>query len=83
MRPAKRVYTSDMNANDLTGELKSQASDALQKAGDQISEQTSNLRDFATDARYHTEDFIQANPWLAVSIAAGVGMAFGILIARR
>jgi ElaB/YqjD/DUF883 family membrane-anchored ribosome-binding protein len=72
-----------MNANDLAGELKDQTKDALNKAGDQISEQASHLRDFASDARYHTEDFIQANPWLAVSIAAGVGMAFGILVARR
>ena len=35
------------------------------------------------DARYHTEDFIQTNPWLAVSIAAGVGFVFGALFARR
>jgi ElaB/YqjD/DUF883 family membrane-anchored ribosome-binding protein len=72
-----------MNANDLSDELKSQTKDALQKAGDQLSDQANHLQDLASDARYRTEDFIQTNPWVAVSIAAGVGFVFGVLIARR
>jgi len=83
LHPARRVYTYQMNANDLSGELKSQTKEVLQKAGDQFSEQASHLQDLASDARYHTEDFIQTNPWLAVSIAAGVGFVFGVLVARR
>jgi len=83
LHPARRVYTYEMNANDLAGELKDQTKEVLHKAGDQISEQASHLQDLASDARYHTEDFIQTNPWLAVSIAAGVGFVFGVLAARR
>jgi ElaB/YqjD/DUF883 family membrane-anchored ribosome-binding protein len=77
------VYIDTMNLNDPVGEAKAQAKDVLQKATDQISEHASHLQDVATDARYHAEDFIQANPWIAVSLAAGVGFAVGIVLARR
>jgi len=82
---AIRVYTSHMDPNDPVGELKEQASDAIDKAGDQISEQASRLQDLATDARYRTEDFIQSNPWLAVGIAVGIGFIFGagLALGRR
>jgi ElaB/YqjD/DUF883 family membrane-anchored ribosome-binding protein len=74
-----------MNPNDPVGELKEQANDVIEKAGDQLSEHASHLQDLATDARYRTEDFIQANPWLAVGIAASVGFVFGasFAFARR
>jgi ElaB/YqjD/DUF883 family membrane-anchored ribosome-binding protein len=64
-------------------DLKKQTKEVLRKAGDQLSEQASHLSDVATDIRYTTEDFIQANPWPAVAIAAGVGFVFGVLVARR
>ena len=74
-----------MNLNDPVNEIKEQASDAIGKAGDQLSEHASQLQDIAADARYRTEDFIQANPWLAVGIAASVGFVFGasLALARR
>ncbi|HET6755990.1 MAG TPA: hypothetical protein VFH21_00005 [Burkholderiales bacterium] len=30
-----------------------------------------------------TDDYIKANPWKAVGIAAGAGLIFGMWIARR
>jgi ElaB/YqjD/DUF883 family membrane-anchored ribosome-binding protein len=75
-----------MSENDPTAqaaELKDQAKEALLRAGDHLSEQASHFRDFASDARYHSEDFIQTNPWVAVSIAAGLGFIVGVLAARR
>ena len=83
MRGANLAYTSVMNANDATEALKDQTKQALEKAGDQLSEQASNLGDLANDFRYRGEDFIQTNPWVAVSLAAGVGLLVGMLIARR
>jgi ElaB/YqjD/DUF883 family membrane-anchored ribosome-binding protein len=77
-----RPYIDDMNPNDLD-DLKRQTQQVLEKASDQISEQASQWGDFATDARYHGEDFIQTNPWLAVSLAAGIGFLFGVVVARR
>jgi ElaB/YqjD/DUF883 family membrane-anchored ribosome-binding protein len=76
-------YSGSMNANDVASELKDQTKQALEKAGDQISGGASQLRDAAEEARYYSEDFIQTNPWLAVSLAAGVGFAVGVMIARR
>lgn len=71
------VYTGNMNANDPIAEIKDQATDVLQAAGDQLSEHASQLQDLAHDARYRAEDFIQTNPWLAIGIAASIGFAFG------
>lgn len=75
-----------MNENDLSAQaadLKNQASEVLHKAGDQISDQACALRDLAADARYHSEDFIQTNPWTAVALAAGFGFFVGVIVARR
>lgn len=30
-----------------------------------------------------TEDYVRANPWQALGIAAGVGVVLGVLLARR
>ncbi len=82
MRGAIRPYTGVMNENDLS-DLKGQTKQVLEKAGDQLSEHASHLGDLAADARFHGEDFIQTNPWLAVSIAAGLGLIVGVIVARR
>jgi ElaB/YqjD/DUF883 family membrane-anchored ribosome-binding protein len=56
-----------------TDDLKNQAKEALRKAGDQFSEQTNQLRDLATDARYNSQEYIQNNPWSSVFVAAAMG----------
>jgi ElaB/YqjD/DUF883 family membrane-anchored ribosome-binding protein len=80
------AYTGAMSENNPSAQaddLKVHAKEALLRAGDRLSEQASHFRDFATDARYQSEDFIQTKPWIAVGIAAGVGFMAGILVARR
>jgi ElaB/YqjD/DUF883 family membrane-anchored ribosome-binding protein len=80
------VYTDGMSENDLpaqAADLKSHAQDVIDKAGDQLSEHVYHLRDFASDARYHSEDFIQTNPWAAVILAASFGFVVGAIVARR
>jgi ElaB/YqjD/DUF883 family membrane-anchored ribosome-binding protein len=66
-----------------TDELAAHAKDAVNKVGDHLTEQASLLRDTAADARYHAEDFIQANPWPAVLLATAIGFLFGLIVARR
>jgi ElaB/YqjD/DUF883 family membrane-anchored ribosome-binding protein len=63
--------------------LKTQASEAVRKVSETITGQANVLRDTATSARYNTQDFIENNPWQAVTIAAGVGLLVGLIIARR
>jgi ElaB/YqjD/DUF883 family membrane-anchored ribosome-binding protein len=85
LRRAVGVYTYGMSENDFPAQadLKSQALDVIDKAGDQLSEHVYHLRDLAADARYHSEDFIQTKPWAAVALAAGLGFVVGVVVARR
>jgi ElaB/YqjD/DUF883 family membrane-anchored ribosome-binding protein len=63
--------------------LNAQASDAVRKVSDTLTDQANVLRDTASSARYNTQDFIENNPWEAVAIAAGIGLLLGVIIARR
>jgi len=63
--------------------LKTQASEAVRKVSETITEQANVLRDTAATARYNTQDFIENNPWQAVAIAVGVGFLLGVIVARR
>ena len=70
-------------SNNPADVLKVQASDAVRKVSDTLTDQANVLRDTATSARYNTQDFIENNPWEAVAIAAGIGLLVGIIVARR
>jgi ElaB/YqjD/DUF883 family membrane-anchored ribosome-binding protein len=63
--------------------LKSQASEAVRKVSESITDQANVLRDTAASARYNTQDFIENNPWEAVAIAVGIGFLLGVIVARR
>jgi ElaB/YqjD/DUF883 family membrane-anchored ribosome-binding protein len=64
-------------------EIKAQASDAVRKVSDTLTDQANVLRDSATTARYNTQDFIENNPWQAIALAGGVGFLLGMIVARR
>ena len=86
MRRVVRVYTDRMSEHDVSAQaadLKSHAREVLQRVGAQLAEQANHLRDIASDARYHSEDFIQTNPWPAMALAASLGFIAGMLVARR
>ena len=76
-----------MSTNPLPGipvdEIKAQASEAVRKVSETITDQANVLRDTATSARYNTQEFIENNPGQSVAIAAGIGFLVGIVIARR
>lgn len=63
--------------------LKTQASEAVRKVSETITDQANVIRDTAATARYNTQDFIENNPWEAVFIAAGIGFLLGVIVARR
>ena len=64
-------------------ELAAQAQEVARKVGDNLSDRASDFRDTASTIRFHSEDFIQSNPWPAMAIAAACGFALGVLVARR
>jgi ElaB/YqjD/DUF883 family membrane-anchored ribosome-binding protein len=64
-------------------DLKAQATEAVRKVGDSLTEQAELLRDNAASIRYNTQEFIEQNPWPSVALAAGVGFLVGVIVARR
>ena len=66
-----------------TEDLKTQASEAARKVGEQIQEQANILRDATASVRYNTQEFIENNPWQSVAMAAAVGFLVGVIVTRR
>jgi len=83
--------------SEAEGLLKAAATETGQKARDLRSQveaklQTAKLRlqelegaavDRAKEAARVTDDYVHANPWQAIGIAAAVGFLIGMLVSRR
>ena len=70
-------------AGDQAQELRAQIKDSLLKARETLEETKESLKDRSQAAVVATEDYVQANPWQSVGIAAGVGFLIGLLATRR
>ena len=70
-------------AGDQVEELRAQIKDSLFKARETLEETKESLKDRSQAAVVATEDYVQANPWQSVGIAAGVGFVLGLLATRR
>lgn len=55
--------------------------DENSKVSERLTEDS--LRERGQAAITATEDYVQANPWQSVGIAAGVGFLIGLLATRR
>jgi len=69
------------------GEKISAAREKVQDTLDRAKAGLGDIEDVVTDtgrqAARATNEFVQANPWQAVGIAAAVGLVVGLLISRR
>ena len=70
-------------AGDQADELRAQIKDSLLKARESLEETKESLQERGQAAVVATEDYVQANPWQSVGIAAGVGFLIGLLATRR
>ncbi|VVO20426.1 DUF883 family protein [Pseudomonas fluorescens] len=70
-------------AGDQADELRSQIHDSLLRARQTLQLTEDSLRERGKAAVTATEDYVQANPWQSVGIAAGVGFLIGLLATRR
>lgn len=70
-------------AGDQAEELRAQIKDSLLKARATLEETKESLQERGQAAVVATEDYVQANPWQSVGIAAGVGFLIGLLATRR
>ncbi|MCX7080879.1 MAG: YqjD family protein [Pseudomonas sp.] len=70
-------------AGDQADELRSQIHESLLRARETLQLTEDSLRERSKAAVTATEDYVQANPWQSVGIAAGVGFLIGLLATRR
>jgi len=69
------------------GEKISAAREKVQDSLDRAKSKLGDIEDVVLDtgrqAARAADDYVQANPWRAVGIAAAVGLVIGLLISRR
>jgi ElaB/YqjD/DUF883 family membrane-anchored ribosome-binding protein len=70
-------------AEDKINELRERIGGRLREAKARIADAEEVLLDRTKAAARATDDYVNANPWQAIGIAAGVGLLLGILISRR
>ncbi|SDT40989.1 YqjD family protein [Pseudomonas fuscovaginae UPB0736] len=70
-------------AGDQADELRAQIQDSLSNARETLQLTEASLRERSKEAVVAAEDYVQANPWQSVGIAAGVGFLVGLLMTRR
>lgn len=63
--------------------MRERVSTTLRDARARLSGRASQARNVATDTMTRTDAFVQANPWRAVAIGAGVGALLAIMLSRR
>lgn len=70
-------------AGDQADELRNQIHETLLRARDTLKLTEDSMRERGQAAVLATEEYVQANPWQSVGIAAGVGFLIGLLATRR
>jgi ElaB/YqjD/DUF883 family membrane-anchored ribosome-binding protein len=70
-------------AGDQADELRSQIHETLLRARATLKLTEDSVRERGQAAVIATEEYVQANPWQSVGIAAGVGFLIGLLATRR
>lgn len=77
------LSTAQREANAGAADLKQTMSKVYDGARDRLSRVDETLRTSARNAAVTTDDYVHGNPWRVISIGALVGLAVGLLIARR
>jgi ElaB/YqjD/DUF883 family membrane-anchored ribosome-binding protein len=64
-------------------EARTRAEESLRSARMRLTEASDEIAERTRAAAGATDDYVRDNPWHAVGIAAGIGFAVGLLLARR
>lgn len=70
-------------AGDKVTELRNKIEGRLQKARITLAETQGAAVEKIRHAGRATDDYVHANPWQSVGIAAGIGLLLGVIIGRR
>ena len=65
------------------GDLRQRVQATMQKAKGRLTQLQTQTRDSVNQGMKSTDDYVRANPWTAVAVAAGIGAFVGALVARR
>lgn len=71
------------NGEDIAADLKDRVSSTLNAARHRIGELESSAREATTSAAETADEYVSANPWMAVAVAAAVGLLAGAALTRR
>jgi ElaB/YqjD/DUF883 family membrane-anchored ribosome-binding protein len=63
--------------------IRARANESLQTARRRLAAAEKQAMQEARQAALAADDYVHANPWQAVGVAAGVGLLLGLLIGRR
>ncbi len=70
-------------AGEKIAELRAQAQNAVNRARARLSALEDEFTAKVRDSARATDEYVRANPWHAVGIAAGVGLVLGVLLSWR
>lgn len=70
-------------AGEKLTEVRSRLGDPLGRAKEQFADAEHALREKTRQVAHATDDYVHANPWQSVGIAAGVAFLLGMLAGRR
>ena len=70
-------------AGEKVAEIRVKAEENLRQAKAHLAVAEAALMERTKAAARATDDYVRANPWRAVGIAAGVGLVVGLLVGRR
>jgi ElaB/YqjD/DUF883 family membrane-anchored ribosome-binding protein len=70
-------------AGDRVTELRGKIQSSLANARANLADAQAAAVEKAKEVGHAADDYVQANPWRSVGIAAGVGLIVGLLIGRR
>lgn len=70
-------------AGDRVVELRGKIQNSLANARASLSDVQAAAVEKAKEVGHAADDYVHANPWRSVGIAAGVGLIVGLLIGRR
>lgn len=71
------------HAGEKISAAREKVQDSLDRAKSKLGDVEDVVLDTGRQAVRATDDYVQANPWRAVGIAAAVGLVVGLLISRR
>ena len=70
-------------AGEKVAELRAQAETAIRRARARLSDLEDEFATKVRESARATDEYVRANPWRAVGIAAGAGLLVGLLLGWR